>query len=68
MGYEPNKDILLGILPFFHIYGLVVALLTGLSAGTKIVTIPRFQEEPFLKTIETYRVSSAYSANFLLFG
>ena len=47
----------LAFLPMFHIFGFTVVTLCGLAAGSKIVTVPRFEPEPFLKAIATYRVS-----------
>ena len=55
MGYTP-EDVLMGVLPFYHIYGKTVILLTGLYLGAKIVTIPRFEERAFLKAIQDYKV------------
>ncbi len=47
----------LAFLPMFHIFGFTVVTLCGLAAGAKIVTVPRFEPEPFLKAIASYRVS-----------
>ena len=51
-----SDDVLLGVLPFFHIYGQVVLLLTGLIDGCKTVTMPKFDPENFLKLMEKYGV------------
>ena len=51
--------VLLGLLPFFHIYGMVVVLLSSLVAGSKIVTLPSFEPESFLSTIEKYGINNA---------
>ena len=61
-GLEPVRedDTLIGILPFFHIYGMVVILCRGLYAGATIVTMPRFELEPFLRTMQDYRVTRAH--------
>ena len=42
-------DTLVGVLPFFHIYGLVVILNASLAAGAKTVTLPKFDPPLFLK-------------------
>jgi acyl-CoA synthetase (AMP-forming)/AMP-acid ligase II len=55
---EPNS-VLIGILPFFHIYGLLVILNFGLYLGATIVTMPRFDLEQFLGIIRQYRVTRA---------
>lgn len=51
---------LIGVLPFFHIYGMVVALLSSLYAGTRLVTLPKFEPELFLSTIEKYKINIAH--------
>ena len=42
---------LLGVLPFFHIYGMVIIMMHGLMRGATIVTMPKFEFEPFLKVL-----------------
>src|SRR5436309_8132902 len=37
-----DGDCTVGVLPFFHIYGLVVILNQGLSRGATVITLPRF--------------------------
>jgi acyl-CoA synthetase (AMP-forming)/AMP-acid ligase II len=53
-------DTLIGVLPFFHIYGMTVIMNQGLMAGATIVTMPRFELEQFLELIERHRVTRAY--------
>jgi len=48
------------VLPFFHIYGLVVILNFGLRCGTTIVTLPRFEPESFLKALQDWRIELAH--------
>ena len=45
-------DTLVGVLPFFHIYGQTVVLNQGLSKGATIVTMPRFDLEGLLDIVE----------------
>lgn len=52
-------DTIMGVLPFYHIYGMVLILLLGLRSGGKIITIPRFDMEMFLGVMEKYEVSIA---------
>jgi acyl-CoA synthetase (AMP-forming)/AMP-acid ligase II len=56
---EPD-DTLIGVLPFFHIYGMTVIMNQGLRAGATIVTMPRFDLEQFLELIERHGVTRAY--------
>jgi len=47
-----DEDTLVGVLPFFHIYGQTVVLNLGLSKGATIVTMPRFDLEGLLDIVE----------------
>jgi acyl-CoA synthetase (AMP-forming)/AMP-acid ligase II len=58
--YFTGGDTLIAILPLFHIYGLVVVLNMGLYTGATIVTMPRFELEPFLQTLQDYKVTLAH--------
>jgi acyl-CoA synthetase (AMP-forming)/AMP-acid ligase II len=53
-------DVLIGVLPFFHIYGQTVIMNQGLWQGATIVTMPRFDLEQFLGLIEEHGVTRAY--------
>jgi len=53
-------DVLIAVLPFFHIYGQTVIMNLGLRAGARIVTMPRFDLDQFLGLIESHRVTKAY--------
>ena len=50
---------ILGVLPFFHIYGMSVIMNTGLHVGSTIVTMPRFDLEQCLGIIEKYGITFA---------
>lgn len=54
-----ERDTTLGLLPFFHIYGMTVIMNLGLYAGVTIVTMPRFDLEQCLGILEKYRVTFA---------
>jgi 4-coumarate--CoA ligase len=47
----------LAYLPLFHVYGFVFAL-NGLVIGGTLVTLPRFEPQPFLTAIQRYRVTN----------
>ncbi|TFG72349.1 MAG: 4-coumarate--CoA ligase family protein, partial [Solirubrobacterales bacterium] len=59
MPMEPD-DVLIGVLPFFHIYGMTVIMNMGLVSGNTIVTMPRFDLVQFLSLIEEHGVTCAY--------
>ena len=60
LDYFTESDTLICVLPLFHIYGLVVVLNMGLSQGSTIVTVPRFELEPFLKLVQDHGVTLAH--------
>jgi acyl-CoA synthetase (AMP-forming)/AMP-acid ligase II len=59
LGVGP-EDVLIGCLPFFHIYGMTVIMNLALHAGAKIVTMPRFDLDQFLDLIETHSATHIF--------
>jgi acyl-CoA synthetase (AMP-forming)/AMP-acid ligase II len=55
-----EDDHVIGVLPFFHIYGLVVIMNASLYRGATVVTMPRFDLADFLRTLQDHRVTRAY--------
>jgi acyl-CoA synthetase (AMP-forming)/AMP-acid ligase II len=55
-----GDDRLMGVLPFFHIYGQTVIMNMGLHLGATIVTMPRFDLEQFLGLIQEHRLTFAH--------
>ncbi|KAH6916914.1 amp dependent CoA ligase [Coprinopsis sp. MPI-PUGE-AT-0042] len=53
-------DVAIAVLPFFHIYGLVVTLHFLLFAGLSIVVVPKFSLQEYLKSVVKYRVTHLY--------
>jgi acyl-CoA synthetase (AMP-forming)/AMP-acid ligase II len=53
-------DRLLGVLPFFHIYGQTVIMNMGMHLGATVVTMPRFDLEQFLGVMQDHRVTFAH--------
>ena len=56
---EPNPPYTVSVLPFFHIYGLVLILMLALRRGRTLVSMARFELEPFLANLQKYRVMRA---------
>jgi len=50
-------DVVPAILPFFHIYGMVVVMGLNLRVGATLVTQPRFELESFLAMLQKYGVT-----------
>ncbi len=63
-GMEPvtQDDVIIAVLPYFHIYGMTVILNRGLANGATVVSMPRFDLEQFLRILQDYRVTRAYLA------
>lgn len=60
--YEPmsttnEDDVVLAVLPFFHIYGMQVLMNAAVQRGAKVVTLLRFDLSEFLRTIQDHRVT-----------
>uniref|UniRef100_K3X768 AMP-dependent synthetase/ligase domain-containing protein n=1 Tax=Globisporangium ultimum (strain ATCC 200006 / CBS 805.95 / DAOM BR144) TaxID=431595 RepID=K3X768_GLOUD len=58
---EKLGDHSLGLLPFFHIYGMMMMHLS-IVQGTAKVVLPRFEPESLLKTLSTYKIRTAHIA------
>jgi acyl-CoA synthetase (AMP-forming)/AMP-acid ligase II len=52
-------DRVLGVLPFFHIYGMVVIMGAALVEGATIVSLPRFDLEQALRVMQEHRITVA---------
>ncbi|KAG0472291.1 hypothetical protein HPP92_016837 [Vanilla planifolia] len=57
--YFNEEDVLLCVLPMFHIYSLNSVLLCGLRAGSAIVIMRRFELVKMLELLEKYKVTVA---------
>jgi acyl-CoA synthetase (AMP-forming)/AMP-acid ligase II len=55
-----EADTLVCVLPLFHIYGMVVIMNVGLYEGARIVIMPRFDLEMFLRVLQDYGVTLAH--------
>jgi len=58
-GMLREHDSVIGVLPFFHIYGMVVIMGAALVEGATIVSLPRFELEGFLRTLQDHRITYA---------
>ena len=55
-----EQDRIIAVLPFFHIYGMQVVLNLALWRGATLVTMPKFELEPFLATVQQHRITRAF--------
>ena len=56
----PTSAVGLAFLPMFHVFGFTVILIMGMASGVKLVTVPRFEPEPFLKALQDYRITHLF--------
>jgi long-chain acyl-CoA synthetase len=57
-GLEEGREVFLGVLPFFHVYGMSTCQNLALMLGAKIVLLPKFQADEVLKAIVGHRVTA----------
>jgi acyl-CoA synthetase (AMP-forming)/AMP-acid ligase II len=54
-----EADVVIGVLPFFHIYGMTVVMNHALHRGATVVTMPRFELGQFLELLQKHGVTRA---------
>jgi acyl-CoA synthetase (AMP-forming)/AMP-acid ligase II len=59
-GADGLGDKQLGVLPFFHIYGLTCGVLMSVYEGWRLVVLERFDMVKVLETIQRYGITFAY--------
>jgi acyl-CoA synthetase (AMP-forming)/AMP-acid ligase II len=57
-----RDDVVMAVLPFFHIYGMTVLLNLALRRRATLVTMPRFDLAAFLEALAEYRVTWGFIA------
>lgn len=60
--YSSAKDKILGVLPFFHIYGLTGLVHQPLQRGIELVVMPAFDMKKFLHAIQEHKITFIYVA------
>nr|BCX00176.1 MAG: long-chain-fatty-acid--CoA ligase [Bacteroidota bacterium] len=54
---QEGREVIQGVLPFFHSYGLTAVLNLGMAIAATVVLQPRFVLEEVLKSTQRYRVT-----------
>ncbi|KAE9609849.1 hypothetical protein Lal_00006829 [Lupinus albus] len=57
--YSDSDDVLLCVLPMFHIYALNSILLCGIRSGATVLIVPKYETSTLLEYIEKYKVTVA---------
>ncbi|SEA51070.1 long-chain acyl-CoA synthetase [Thalassobacillus cyri] len=50
-----GEEIVLGVLPFFHVYGMTAVMNLSIMMGSKMILLPKFDAGEVLKTIDKQR-------------
>ena len=54
-GVEPGTEVFLSVLPFFHVFGSTVAMLSPIAGGATLLLQARFRPSWIFKVIERHR-------------
>jgi long-chain acyl-CoA synthetase len=57
-----DEDVIIGALPFYHSWGACTCVNSPIYIGARVITLPRFDAEELLMTIERERVTVLYGA------
>jgi long-chain acyl-CoA synthetase len=52
---KPGEESVLGILPFFHVYGMTTVMILSVMQAQKMILLPKFDVVTALKTIQKQR-------------
>jgi acyl-CoA synthetase (AMP-forming)/AMP-acid ligase II len=53
-------DVLLGLLPQSHIYGLIVMCHAGPFRGDQVIVLPKFELETYMAAVQNYKITSLF--------
>ncbi len=56
-GLKRGEEVFLGVIPFFHVYGMSACMNLGIYLGAKLVLLPRFTTKDVLKLIQKSRAT-----------
>jgi acyl-CoA synthetase (AMP-forming)/AMP-acid ligase II len=63
-----DHETLIGVLPFFHSYGMTVIMAASLVRGSTVITMPRFDLEGFCGLIQKHKVTIGFVVPPILVG
>ena len=56
------EDVIMAVLPYFHIYGMLVVMMGPLSVGAKQVVVPRFNLQQYIDLMGQHKATTLYVA------
>ncbi|MEM8586521.1 MAG: long-chain fatty acid--CoA ligase [Pseudomonadota bacterium] len=51
-GAKPGREVMLGVLPFFHVFAMTVVMNMAVRMGASIIMLPRFELPALIKAID----------------
>ena len=57
---QDYQDVVMGLLPQSHIYGLVVTCHATTYRGERVIVLPKFELKTFLEAIQKYKISALF--------
>lgn len=57
-----NRDIVIGLLPFYHSWGACACMNSAIYSGARVIILPHFDDQEVLMTIEKERATVLYGA------
>ena len=54
--YGVSTQVMLGLLPLSHIYGLTLVALLSQYRGDEVIILPRFELDSFLASVQRFRI------------
>ena len=61
------RQVVLGLLPYSHIYGLVAVVHASIYNGDKLVCMPKFEMKSYLKAIQDHQINMLFVVCFMTF-
>ncbi|KAH9942700.1 AMP binding protein [Amylocystis lapponica] len=58
--YKHGRDVLLAVVPFFHVFGGIGVVMYAYVSGLPLVILPRFDPARFLSSIPRHKVTAAF--------
>lgn len=53
-------DVALGLLPYSHIYGLIVICQTSVYRGDQVIVLPKFDLQQYLSSLAKFKINTLY--------
>ncbi|KAI9298839.1 acetyl-CoA synthetase-like protein [Neoconidiobolus thromboides FSU 785] len=60
--FKSMGRVVLGLLPFFHCYGIQILLLTAIHSFETVIVIKKFELKKLLQSIQTHKITSLFLA------